>query len=45
MGIVQYAFLIASLDYINQTDFGYCLEFHEDEAIYVALGHFLNRHR
>lgn len=39
---MKHAFLIAALHYIDKTDFGYYLEFHEDETIAVALGHFLS---
>lgn len=41
MGIMQEAFLIASIHYINFTNFDYDLEFHEDETIGIAIGHFL----
>lgn len=37
------AFLMAALTYINETHFGYDLEFHIDEAVDVAVGHFLSR--
>lgn len=43
MNIMQEAFLMAALDYIDETNFGYHLEFDLDEAISVAIGHFLNR--
>lgn len=40
---MKYAFLIAALTYINETHFGYDLEFHEDEAIWIAFGHAFSR--
>ncbi len=42
MGIMKDAFFMAALYYINFTDFGYRLEFHEDETIDIAVGHFLS---
>lgn len=43
MNIMQDAFLLAALYYIDVTHFGYALEFDEDEAIGIAVGHFLSR--
>lgn len=45
MGIMKDAFLRAAHYYINFTHFGCDLEFHEDEAIDIAVGHFLYRSR
>lgn len=42
---MRHAFYMAALHYINFTDFGYDLHFHEDETIDVALGHFLYANR
>ncbi len=41
MGIMQDAFYKAAVYYMNFTDFGYDLEFHEDETIGIAISHFL----
>lgn len=43
MSIMKHAFLIAALRYINFTDFGYDLHFHEDEAIDIAVAHAFSR--
>lgn len=45
MNIMKEAFLMAAIYYINFTHFGYDLEFHEDEAIDIAVGHFLSKAR
>lgn len=43
MEYMKYAFLIAALEYINVTHFGYDLQFHEDEAIEIAFIHAYGR--
>lgn len=43
LDIMRDAFLKASFYYINFTHFEYDLEFHTDEAIDVAIGHFLSK--
>lgn len=43
MNLMQEAFLTAALRYIDSTHFGYHLQFHIDEAVDVAVGHFLSR--
>lgn len=43
MGIMKEAFLMAALNYINETHFGYHIEFEIDYAVDVAFGHFLSR--
>lgn len=41
MEIMKEAFFMAALHYINFTHFDYDLEFYEDQAIGIAIGHFL----
>ncbi len=43
MKIMEDAFQLAALDYINRTHFGYHLTFDIDEAIQIAVSHFLRR--